>query len=79
MRMRERSPRRTLIAQRRPPRNVGVPCSFGDLRRELGAPMTVEVGMWVWPAEDVPADEDAAIDWLFARWRELDAWIEERS
>jgi 1-acyl-sn-glycerol-3-phosphate acyltransferase len=58
---------------------VGFPCSFGDLWRELGAPITVEVGLWVWPAEDVPADEDAAIDWLFARWRELDAWIEERT
>jgi 1-acyl-sn-glycerol-3-phosphate acyltransferase len=58
---------------------VGFPCSFGELWRELGAPMHVLVRMGGWPAEDVPADEDAAIDWLFARWRELDAWIDERS
>jgi 1-acyl-sn-glycerol-3-phosphate acyltransferase len=58
---------------------VGFPCSFADLWRELGAPLTVEVRMWVAPAEEVPADEDAAIDWLFARWRTLDAWIDERA
>jgi 1-acyl-sn-glycerol-3-phosphate acyltransferase len=58
---------------------VGFPCSFADLWRELGAPITVQVRMWVSPAEEVPPDEDAAIDWLFARWRTLDAWIDEHA
>jgi 1-acyl-sn-glycerol-3-phosphate acyltransferase len=55
---------------------VGFPCSFGELLERLAGRQTVDVRLWVTPAGEVPSDEDEAIDWLFARWRELDAWID---
>jgi hypothetical protein len=44
----------------------------------LPHPQTVEVRLWAEPAEHVPADREEATDWLFARWRTLDAWVAER-
>lgn len=58
--------------------HVGFPCSLRDVWERLGRPMTVELRMWAVPAEEVPSDPDEAIDWLFGRWRALDAWIGER-
>ena len=57
---------------------VGFPCSFGEVWTGLARPLTVEVRMWATPGDEVPTDPDEAIDWLFGRWRTLDAWIGER-
>jgi 1-acyl-sn-glycerol-3-phosphate acyltransferase len=40
---------------------------------------TVRMKLWRHRAEDVPDDRDALIEWLYARWQELDDWIEETS
>lgn len=58
--------------------HVGFPTSMGEVWRLLPHPQTVEVRLWTEPARDVPRDRDAAIDWLFGRWRALDAWVDER-
>jgi 1-acyl-sn-glycerol-3-phosphate acyltransferase len=57
---------------------VGFPCSLADVWAQLAHPQAVEVRMWLERAQDIPSERDAAIDWLFARWRTLDAWIDER-
>jgi 1-acyl-sn-glycerol-3-phosphate acyltransferase len=58
--------------------HVGFPGSLGDLWRQLPFPQTVEVRLWTVPAEEIPADRDERIDWLFGWWRTLDAWVGER-
>ena len=58
--------------------HVGFPTSLGEVWRLLPHPQTVEVRLWAVPAEEIPSDRDAAIDWLFAQWRTLDAWVDER-
>lgn len=58
--------------------HVGFPTSVREVWRLLPAPQTVAVRLWTEPATRVPADREEAIDWLFARWRTLDAWVAER-
>ena len=58
--------------------HVGFPTGLRELWDLLPHEQTVEVRMWHEPASEVPADHDARIDWLFGKWRELDAWVEER-
>jgi len=58
--------------------HVGVPIGFKDLWRRLPAKQTVELKLWVVGPEDVPADRDERIDWLFGWWRTLDGWVGER-
>jgi len=58
--------------------HVGLPCSLSDAWRLLADPQTVEVKQWAVPAEEVPADQEAAIDWLFGWWQTIDAWVSER-
>jgi 1-acyl-sn-glycerol-3-phosphate acyltransferase len=36
----------------------------------------VRVRLWRVPAAQVPADREARIDWLYAEWARLDAWID---
>lgn len=36
---------------------------------------TVEVVLWRIPAEAIPTEEDERIDWLYAQWARLDAWV----
>jgi 1-acyl-sn-glycerol-3-phosphate acyltransferase len=59
--------------------HVGFPAGLGDVWRRLPEPQTIEVKLWHEPAHAIPADHDARIDWLFDRWRRLDAWVAERS
>jgi hypothetical protein len=33
--------------------------------------------MWHVPADEIPADPDARVRWLFDCWRTLDAWVDE--
>ena len=46
-----------------------------DVWREL--PMDREIAMrwWIVPASDVPAGEEARIDWLYAWWARIDDWV----
>jgi 1-acyl-sn-glycerol-3-phosphate acyltransferase len=48
-----------------------------DIWREL--PMDKEIVMRWWrvPRAEVPRSRDERIDWLFTRWEQIDAWIEE--
>jgi 1-acyl-sn-glycerol-3-phosphate acyltransferase len=36
---------------------------------------TVRLQFWRYPASEVPADRDELIEWLYARWLELDEWV----
>jgi 1-acyl-sn-glycerol-3-phosphate acyltransferase len=58
--------------------HAGFPVGFRELWRELPRRQTIELRLWLAPAAEVPGDRDARIDWLFARWRELDRWVGER-
>jgi hypothetical protein len=57
----------------------GVPIGARDVWRLLPEPQTIELRMWLVPAGDVPSGRDEQIDWLFDRWRTLDAWVSERA
>lgn len=53
----------------------GFPTGAAELWRLLAEPQTIDLRLWVVPAEDVPADRAARIDWLFEHWGVLDAWV----
>jgi 1-acyl-sn-glycerol-3-phosphate acyltransferase len=55
--------------------HVGVPVGFRDLWRLLPYRQTVHLRMWLVRADEIPADRDARIDWLFGCWRTLDEWV----
>ncbi len=55
---------------------------FGDLaaiRRNLPLAEPVRVRLWRIPRGDVPVDEDEFVEWLLARWIDVDRWIETRA
>jgi 1-acyl-sn-glycerol-3-phosphate acyltransferase len=58
--------------------HVGFPTSLGDVWRRLTDHQVVELRLWVVGADEIPTEHDARIDWLFAWWRTLDAWVGER-
>jgi len=37
---------------------------------------TIRLVYWRIPAVEIPPDRDAQIDWLFAQWRRVDAWVD---
>ncbi|MFD0684283.1 1-acyl-sn-glycerol-3-phosphate acyltransferase [Actinomadura fibrosa] len=49
--------------------------SVGEVWRSVPLTHTVRARWWRFPAEDVPRDREARIDWLYTRWEEADAWI----
>jgi 1-acyl-sn-glycerol-3-phosphate acyltransferase len=49
-----------------------------DVWRELPMDRTIEMRWWCVPADDVPQDRDARIEWLFDWWTTIDDWINER-
>jgi 1-acyl-sn-glycerol-3-phosphate acyltransferase len=51
--------------------------TVGDVWRELPMDKTIRMRWWRQPASGLPADGDARIEWLFAWWARIDAWIEE--
>jgi 1-acyl-sn-glycerol-3-phosphate acyltransferase len=59
--------------------HVGFPSSLQEVWRLLPERQTVEVRLWAFPAESIPSDRDEAIDWLFAQWATLDAWVAART
>ncbi len=58
--------------------HVGFPTSLGEAWRLLPEPQTIEVKLWHEPWDTIPPDPGERIDWLFERWRRLDAWVAER-
>jgi 1-acyl-sn-glycerol-3-phosphate acyltransferase len=58
--------------------HAGFPTGLGEVWRLLPEPQRIEIKLWHEPAETIPAEHDARIDWLFERWRRLDAWVAER-
>ncbi|RAY13690.1 hypothetical protein DPM19_18675 [Actinomadura craniellae] len=51
--------------------------SVGTVWRGLPLAVQVRAHWWRIPAEDVPRERAAQVDWLFAQWARVDAWIEE--
>ena len=49
----------------------------GDIWRELPMDKLIVMRWWRVPRAEIPTDRDGRIDWLFSRWEEIDAWIEE--
>ena len=47
----------------------------GDLWRGLPLDTTLLLRWWFVPAQEVPRDPAAQVDWLDARWAELDGWV----
>ena len=58
--------------------HVGFPAGPAETWRLLPHPQTVEVRVWHAARENVPAEHDARIDWLFHWWCRLDDWVGER-
>jgi 1-acyl-sn-glycerol-3-phosphate acyltransferase len=58
--------------------HVGIPAGIANLWRQLLAPSTVRLRMWHVAAGDIPGDRDEQIEWLFACWSRLDAWVDEQ-
>ena len=59
--------------------HVGFPAGLGEVWRLLPERQTIEVKLWHVPAEEIPGEHGERIDWLFDRWRRLDAWVQERA
>jgi 1-acyl-sn-glycerol-3-phosphate acyltransferase len=58
--------------------HVGFPTGLGEVWRLLPERQRIEVKLWHEPADTIPEGRDERIDWLFERWRRLDAWVDER-
>lgn len=58
--------------------HAGVPVGIGGLWRAMASGERVEMRLWIEPAGAIPSDHAERIDWLFAWWRTIDAWIDER-
>lgn len=51
--------------------------TLGDLWRGSLMDRTVSVRFWRCPAEEVPRDEAARVEWLLAQWRDVDRFVDE--
>ena len=56
----------------------GFPTGFREVWELLPHPQTIHVRLWHEPASAVPDGHEDQIDWLFAWWRTLDSWVDER-
>jgi 1-acyl-sn-glycerol-3-phosphate acyltransferase len=57
--------------------HTGFPNGLREVWRLLPDEQTINVRMWHVPADEIPADPDARVRWLFDCWRTLDAWVDE--
>jgi 1-acyl-sn-glycerol-3-phosphate acyltransferase len=48
-----------------------------DVWRELPMDKVITMRWWQVPRDEIPADRDARIEWLFGWWERIDAWIAE--
>jgi 1-acyl-sn-glycerol-3-phosphate acyltransferase len=53
----------------------GFPVGMGAAWNDLPRPTRVEIELWHVPASEIPAGQDAQIEWLFEWWAKLDAWV----
>ncbi len=51
--------------------------TVGDLWRELPMDKRIVMRWWQVEREEIPADREERIDWLFGWWERIDAWIEQ--
>ena len=51
--------------------------TVGDVWRELPMDKRLLMGWWRVPRAEIPAGREERIDWLFARWEEIDRWVAE--
>lgn len=51
--------------------------TVGDIWRELPMDKRIVMRWWQVPRSEIPQERDERIDWLFAWWEQIDAWIEE--
>ena len=51
--------------------------TVGDLWRELPMDKQITMRWWRVARDEIPADRDERIDWLFGWWERIDAWVEE--
>ncbi|MFT3873600.1 MAG: 1-acyl-sn-glycerol-3-phosphate acyltransferase [Nocardioides sp.] len=51
--------------------------AIGDIWRELPMDKQITMRWWRVQREEIPADREARIDWLYGWWEQIDAWIEE--
>lgn len=51
--------------------------TFRDVWRELPMDKAIVMRWWAVPREDIPAERDEQIEWLFGWWELVDAWIDE--
>ena len=45
--------------------------------RALPMDKRIVMRWWQVPREEIPVDRDDRIEWLFAWWERIDAWVEE--
>ncbi|MFC6287001.1 1-acyl-sn-glycerol-3-phosphate acyltransferase [Nocardioides sp. GCM10027113] len=50
--------------------------TVADLWRELPMDKRLVMRWWHVPREEIPADRDARIDWLYDWWERIDTWVE---
>lgn len=58
--------------------HAGFPAGLREVWRLLPEHQPIEIKLWHEPAEGIPREHDARIEWLFDRWGRLDAWVDER-
>ncbi len=51
--------------------------SVGDVWRELPMDKRIIMRWWQVPRDEIPQDREQRIDWLYAWWARIDAWIDE--
>jgi hypothetical protein len=51
--------------------------TVSDVWRELPMDKQLVMRFWSVPPEEVPAGEEARIEWLYDWWAKIDVWIEE--
>ncbi len=51
--------------------------TVGDIWRELPMDKRLIMRWWRVPRDEIPADTEQRIDWLFDWWEEIDRWVEE--
>ena len=49
--------------------------TVGDLWRELPMDKRIVMRWWQVPREEIPADRDQRIEWLFGWWEQIDDWV----
>jgi 1-acyl-sn-glycerol-3-phosphate acyltransferase len=49
--------------------------TVGDVWRELPMDKVLVMRWWQVPREEIPAEREAQIEWLFGWWETIDAWI----